>query len=61
MTNPLKYEEGTVMLNWIKTRRAYGNSASVRHLARLAEKLAKDPSLRKRFEHLKCVWGGTFL
>jgi len=30
------------------------------HLARLAEKLDKDPSLKERFENLKCVWGGTF-
>ena len=35
-------------------------SAFSRNRARLAEKMEKDPSLRERFEKLKCVWGGKF-
>jgi hypothetical protein len=35
-------------------------SASSRNSGRLAEKLEKDPSLRRRFEKLNCVWGGIF-
>jgi len=56
MTNPLKYEQGNVILNWPKTLRGRNKFASMRHLAGLAEKLEKDPSLRQCFEKLKCVW-----
>ena len=36
-------------------------SAFSRNRARLAEKLAKDPSLRQRFEKLKGVRGADFI
>jgi hypothetical protein len=35
------------------------SSAFSRNRARLAEKLAQDPSLRKRFENLKGAWDGA--
>jgi hypothetical protein len=31
MANPFKYEYGTVMVNWLKTRRAYNKSVSMGH------------------------------
>jgi hypothetical protein len=34
-------------------------SAFSRNRAQLAEKLAQEPSLRKRFENIKCVWDGA--
>ena len=43
-----------------RSMRDIAASAFSRNRARLAEKLAQDPSLRKRFEKLKCGWGGTF-
>jgi hypothetical protein len=34
-------------------------SAFSRNRAQLAEKLAQEPSLRQRFENIKCVWDGA--
>ena len=55
-----RHEKRTLMQNLLGIHRATGQSASMRHLARLAEKLEKELSLRQHFEKLKCVWDGTF-
>ena len=55
-----RHENPTLVQKVPEIQRAAAQPALMRNLARLAEKLARHPSLRQRFEKLKFVWGTAF-